>query len=68
MRTRVSLHCSQEVPARALRMLRSGEARETRDDMWGEKVNLGSNVTPKMRGFSAKGKGEELRGLGLVGV
>ena len=27
----------------------------------GEKVNMGSKVTPKMRGFSAKGRGEELR-------
>ena len=30
VRTRVSLFCPQEVPARVLRMLRQGEARETR--------------------------------------
>ena len=33
----------------------TGEARETRDDMLGEKVNLGSKVTPRMRGFTVKG-------------
>ena len=33
-----SLLCPQAV--------RRGEARETRDDMWGEKVNMGSKVTP----------------------
>ena len=31
--------------------------------MW-ETLNLGSMVTPRMRGFSAKGRGEELRVTG----
>ena len=35
--------------------------RETRVDMWGEKVNLGSKVTPRMPRLSARGRGEELR-------
>ena len=38
------------------RRLRQGEARETRDDMWGEKVNLESKVTPRLQGFSASGR------------
>ena len=51
----------QVKPAGAVTMLRRREARETREDMWGEKVNMGSKVTPRMRGFSAKGREEELR-------
>ena len=31
-------------------MLRRGDARETSDDLGGEKVNLGSKVTPRIRG------------------
>ena len=45
--------CHQDVEIR--------EAQETREDMWRDKVNLGSRVTPRMQGFSAKGRGEELR-------
>ena len=57
VRTRVSLICPQEVPVRALGMLRRGDARETCDDMWGEKVNLGSKLTTGWEG-SQLGGGE----------
>ena len=58
---RVSLDWPQEVPARALRMFSRGVAREMREAMWRKKVRWGSNVTPRIRGCSARGRGEELR-------
>ena len=55
---KVSLLCPQVVPAEAVRMLRRREARETREDMWGKKVKMGSKVIPRIRDFSAKGRGK----------
>ena len=48
----------QLVPARTLRILRRGEARDTIEETWAEKVKWGSKVTPRMRGFLARGRGE----------
>ena len=53
---RVSLDWPQEVPARALRMFSRGVAREMREAMWRKKVRWGSNVTPRIRGCSARGR------------
>ena len=55
---RVSFCWPQVVPARAFRMLRRGDARETIEAMWGEKVKWGSKVTPSIRGFLLRGRGE----------
>ena len=52
----VSLLAPQLVPARARRMLRRGAAREMMDEMCGEKVKWGSQVTPRMRGLRSSGK------------
>ena len=54
--SRVSFCWPQKVPARARRMLRREEARETMESIWGEKVKWGSKVTPRMRGFSDSGR------------
>ena len=61
MSRRVSLCWPQEVPARARSILRREEARETTASMCGEKVKWGSKVTPRIRGFSDSGRGEESR-------
>ena len=55
---RVSFCWPQVEPASARRMLRRGVARDMIDEMCDEKVRWGSNVTPKMRGFLASGRGD----------
>ena len=58
---RVSLYCPQVVPAKARRRFSRGAAREMMYEMCGVKVKWGSKMTPKMRGFRSRGRGESSR-------
>ena len=68
MRDRVSTCWPQVVPARALRTLRRRVAREMWLVMWEPKVKRGSRVTPKRRGFLARGSGMLLRGSSTLRI
>ena len=61
---RVSFCWPQLVPARARMMLSRGVARLMMEVICGVNVKWGSNITPRMRGFCSRGKGELRRETG----